>query len=383
MGRVALVMFVGSLASLVLIGSGRASLYSPEDPRFVIPVGMDGKAQPLPLDDFRIALAVLTNAREKKREEDRKAFLERIERAKGKKLSAPESAALASDLLRLGRSDEALNSLAPRLRDRNPDYFVFTTLGHIHAAGGNWRDALRYHTAAQLDSEMPAAVKGLSKSQRDWWDKLDREYVPHYYRLRLKETEERKNKTHAELEKMNEAEDVFPLFPVPDRANPNPQPVRFVNDAGSYQPGVLAAAERAKLPPDAIAIVQQLVLWYPSDNRLYWLLAELYAAEGDLSASFRLFHSSSWGRAYSSRKIMMEHRQAAEAAMIAQPRKTHNDDVALSQPAPPEQPAPEPEKQPISMRTIWIYFAIIGAIALFAFARAMSKRMKGDCGPVG
>ena len=58
-----------------------------------------------------------------------------------------------------------------------------------------------------------------------------------------------------------------------ERGKPH-HPVRFANDGGIYQPGALATAERAKLPPDAIAIVQQLLLWYPTDSRLYWLLGE-------------------------------------------------------------------------------------------------------------
>ena len=390
MGRIAFVLLVSLLAALAVVAErGRASLYAPEDPRFIVPVGDDGKPRPLPLDDFRNAMAVLMNAQDPRqdarKEGDRKAFLDRIEAAKGKKLSPPQTAALAADLLRAARADEALNRLAPRLRDRNPDYFVYTTYANIRAAAGDWAEALRYHSAAQLDSEMPTGIPGLSKVQRDWWEKLDRDYVPHYYRLRLKESAERKEKSRAELEKLDETEEVFQLFPVPDRANPHPQPVRFVNDAGVYQPGALAAAERAKLPPDAIPIVQQLLLWFPTENRLYWLLAELYAAEGDFAASWKSFQSISWGRAYGNRKVFMDHRQAVEAALNAQPRKASADEPLLAQAPATDSAAPtEPvEKPPISMRTIWIYFGVVGAIGLFAFIRAMSRRVRGDCGPAG
>ena len=382
MGRIAFVLLAGSLVALVS-GPGRASLYSPDELRFTVPVGEDGKARPLRPDEFRTALAVLMNALDTKVPADREVFLKRIERAKGKKLSPPETAALAADLLRVGRADEALNSLAPRLRDRAPDYFVYTTYANIRAMAGDWAEALRYHQSAQFDSEMPAEVKGLSKAQRDWWEKLDRDYVPYYYRLRLKEADERRDRSRSEQEKLDENEDVFPLFPVPDRANPNPQPVRFVNDAGVYQPGALAAAERAKLPPDAIPIVQQLLLWFPTENRLYWLLAELYAAEGDFAASFGSFHSIAWGRAYGNRKVFMDHRQAVEAALNAQPRKASADEPLLSTTPEPAAPIEPAEKPPISMRTIWIYFGVVGVIALFAFIRAMSRRARGHCGPAG
>ena len=332
-------------------------------------------------------MAVLTNARDERKIGDRKPFLERIAQAEKKNLSADETAALAADLVRIGRLDDAQNRLAARLRDRNPNYFVFTTYAAIRATAGDWAEALRYHTAAQLDSEMPTTARGLSQSQSQWWQKLDRDYVPHYYRLRLKETEERKNKSRSEVEALNEAENIFPLFPAPTRANPQPQPVRFVNDAGVYQPGHLAAAERAKLPPDALAIVQQLVLWFPGDSRLYWLLAELYAADGDYAAAWKLFQSLSWGRAYSSHKIMMDHRQAVEAALNSQPRKA-TDDVALvssvpKSTVPPADSPADPGQQPISMKTVWIYFGAVGLIAVFAFLRVIVRRMRGNCGPLG
>ena len=38
--------------------------------------------------------------------------------------------------------------------------------------------------------------------------------------------------------------------------------------------------EKAKLPKYAIEIVQQLLVWLPEDARLYWLLGELYNAQG-------------------------------------------------------------------------------------------------------
>jgi hypothetical protein len=390
-GRVAFVLLAAWTVGLVLVaGPGRASLYTPDDPRFVVPVGDDGKPRALAPGEFRTALAVLMNAANDKKtggkfNSDRAAFLDRIARAKGKKLSVPETTALATDYLRVAQFDEALNTLAPRLRDRNPDYFVYTTYAAVRATVGDWPEALRYHQSALFDSEMPAEVKGLSKAQRDWWEKLDRDHVPHYYRLRLRESEQRKNRSRAELEKLDETEDVFPLFPLPTRAEPDPRPVRFVNDAAAYEPGKLAAAEQARLPPDAIPVIQQLLLWFPQDSRLYWLLAELYAARGDFAASFDEFHSISWGRAYGNRKVFMDHRQAVETAAKAQPRASA-DEPLLSGPAGDGSPADEKSEkpeQPISMRTIGIYFGVVGLIAVFAFLRAMSRRARGECGPAG
>ena len=277
MGRVAIVVLVGSLAGLVLVSaSGRASLYSPDDPRFIISVGADGKAQALGYEEFKRRLATLLNeadSRKKangKENSDRLAILNRIEQAQTKKLSPIETTAFAADLLRAGRVDEALNRIKPVV-DRSPSYFAYTTLAHVYSARGDWREAVENQLDA-IDVKAPVGLKGLTKEQCDWIAKLDRDYVLPYYKLRLRESTAKPKQNPIE-------EDVYPLFPAPERGKPQDS-IRFVNDGGEYQPGVLAATERAKLPPDAIAVVQQLMLWFPSDTRIFWLLAELYAADG-------------------------------------------------------------------------------------------------------
>jgi hypothetical protein len=368
---VAFVVVAGSVVGLALVaGPGRASLYSPEAP-FAIPFE-DGKPSQLPFDEFKRRRAVLRNAViEPKAGEpvnpDRKEFLDRIEKRmpKGtdaekeralKKLPTTEAVALAVDLLHVGQTDRALNLLIPR--SRRPDYLVFSTLAHVHATRGEWADALRYHTEARLDTEMPAELKGLSKSQRDWWDKLDADYVTWLYRIRAGEIPSAPL-TAQEREKREIAEEILPIFPFPQ---PNPAgkpvpPVRFVNDAGEYQPGVLAAAEKAKLPPDAVAVVQQLILWFPLDTRLYWLLAELYAAENDLDSAIAILDECAWGLGYGNRQLLMDHRNAVRAAIDARPK-------------------PETPKSPISMRDILLYFAVVGGVAALAFGRVIYRRLR-------
>ena len=192
-------------------------------------------------------------------------------------------------------------------------------------------------------------------------------------------------KIRGELEKLDENEEVFPLFPVPDRANPHPQPVRFVNDAGVYQPGGSPPSSRQapiRRHPDRPA-TSPLV---PHREPVVLAAGQLYAAEGDFAASWKSFQSISWGRAYGNRKVFMDHRQAVEAWLLTdQPRKISADEPLLAQaPATDSDPPPEPaEKPPISMRTIWIYFGVVGVIGLFAFIPAMSRRVRGDCGPAG
>ena len=59
--------------------------------------------------------------------------------------------------------------------------------------------------------------------------------------------------------------------------------VTYETDTGEYLPGHLSAAARKAIPPEAIALVQQLALWLPADGRLLWQLAELAAAQGDIA----------------------------------------------------------------------------------------------------
>lgn len=374
MARLIACAVLGMLAGIAAVTpTGYASLCSPQDP-FAVPVGNDGRPTPLPFEEFKRRLAILANALiEPKAGEvpnpDRRRFLDRIARYPDlsgpaiRGLSNSEAAALATDLLRLGRSDQALDLLMPRTR--RPDYFVLTVLGHVFAARGDWANALKYHVEERVDVEMPAELQGLTRPQRDWWARLDDGYLAHYYRIRKQESDARRYQPPAELERLAETEDVVPLFPLPVGDMPT-APVRFVNDAGVYEPGRLAEAERSKLPPDAVAIVQQLLLWMPSETRLYWLLAELYAAADELDTALTIFDECAWARQYGNRKVLMEHRAAVRAALQTRPR--------TEMLPPPGDVLPEPP--PITMRHIAIYFGVVIALALVPLVRSIYRRIR-------
>jgi hypothetical protein len=348
----------------------RASLNQPDEPALSVPVKQDGAkwlGEPLPFDQFHVQLVrerLLRNPAFKDtqgKHPDRERVLARVEsRRRAKNLSPPELTALAADMLRLGNSDagffvdQAINLLKPRTRDRVPDYFVFTTLAQLHAARVEWTEALTAHQAALLDAEMPTEVKGLTKGQRDWQARLDADYLLHYYALHKREAE-------AKPRPAPEAEEPTPLFPLPERDKPT-TPVRFVNDAGQYEPGTLAAAERAKLPPDAIAVVQQLLFWFPTDTRMYWLLGELYAADGKLDEAQKVFDECvSEARQYGNRRLLMEHRSAVRAAVEARQKADEER---------------EKQKYPISLRTVVIYFGAVVALAIVAAVRVIMRRTK-------
>lgn len=358
----------GALVLFLLAATAAGSLYHPEESN-TLPVKSDGAVEPMPFDEFRQRMLTLANSADSqpvdgKPNRDRAVLLARVQAFRQKRNpSTTELAVHGVDLLRLGNTDprpgdpglyldQAVNLLAPHTRDRNLNYFLLTTLSAVHAArgdAGELRQAILVHESATIDAEMPADVKGWSPAQRTWIKKMDDEYVPHYLTIRLAE------KTSPPSV---ETEEPTPLFPLPMKHKPA-EPVRFLNEAGQYEPGSLSAAERAKLPPDALPVVQQLLLWYPGDTRLYWLLAELYAAEGKLVEANEIFFQLGWSKKYGNRKLMMEHRRAVVDALEA--RRKADEEAAM-------------KAYPVSLRTIWIYFGGVVLIAVVAFVRGRRRR---------
>ncbi len=354
--------------------AGRASLYQPDE-LTALPVRPDGTGEALPFDEFKRRLAVLGNVGNPdpaKATADRQRVKERIDRRlKAGKLPPDETVALAADLLRYDPGNPwPLNHLPPLTRGRSPNYYAAATLAHLHAARGDWNEAVDSLGVALedalVDADRPPPVKGLTPAQQAWQTKLDRDYVLHLLHLNRQEAARRPRPNPAD-------ETPTPLFPVPKRGTPA-DPVRFVNDAGVYEPGTLAAAERAKLPPDAVAVAQQLLLWFPGETPLYWLLAELYAAGGDLDAARKIMDECvSEAKQYGNRKELVAHRAAVRAAVEA--RNAARDEARRQA---------DIAAYPVSWRTLALYGGAVGLVAVVAAVRAVrGRRPRRDGGPAG
>ena len=159
---------------------------------------------------------------------------------KERSLTTDEVADLGALYLRLGETGKAIAVLRPAQRSFPNHFGLAANLG----------------TAWQMHGDLPQALLCLEQAVRLAPGKLlpFEEYHLKLVRLRL-----RKN---------HELDDLFG--------------VRFVNEKGTYEPGTLAASEKKKLPAKAVAVVQQLALWLPSDAYLLWQLAELAGAHGDV-----------------------------------------------------------------------------------------------------
>jgi hypothetical protein len=167
--------------------------------------------------------------------------LEKTKQARA--LGADELADLGALYIRLGEADKAVAILRPALAAHPNDFRIAANLG----------------TAWQLQGDLRQAENCLAQAVRLAPGKFQK---AEEYHLKLIRRRLREPRGTAGLD------DVF--------GN------RYVAEDGKYEPGKLAAAERKKLPAHAVAIMQQLALWLPSDGRLLWQLAELAAAHGDV-----------------------------------------------------------------------------------------------------
>ena len=314
MRRLALIISVISL----LPSTGSAGIYSPDEP-FIFEIGADGFARPIQFaNGFESILKTLRNVATDDSARtggppntDRGGVETRVQRrlAQGTdRLSADDLAGLTADLIRLARFGDALNILQPLARDRRRGGFVaYTHLARAHQGRGGWREALDQQDAALNASDFPTKFARLTGPQLAWLKRVEREFYLPWLAARADED------PRGGRPDTSEAPD--PLFPA-SRPQKNAHPVRFLGEGGEYTPGAIAAAEKVKLPADAIAIVQQLLLWNPQDTRLYWQLGELYNAQGEVETALKIFDDCA-NAGYATPPVQQHRRSLMDAADAA------------------------------------------------------------------
>ena len=212
------------------------------------------------------------------------AAAEALEQSRGRrKLSADELADLGALYVRLGEVAKALQVLRIAQRE-HPDHF---------------RIAANLGTAWQVQGELGQAASALQQAVRlapAKWQKAEE------YELKLVRLRQLKPGDNPSLDN---------LFGVG----------YYLSDRGRYEPGKLAAAERDKLPSEAVALTQQLALWLPADGRLLWQLAELANAHGDIRTAAAIMDGcvNEFGL---HAPELRQHRQATRAAADALPAQT-------------------------------------------------------------
>jgi len=355
--RVGMAVAFGALVC-ALAARAPAVLHHPTD-TYAVSVNDKGDARPFAFDEFMRQRLVLRNAgnpnwplvstdpntkepildpiTKQPRKTERGVIADRVAVAKRKlNRTVEENVALAVDLLRLNQAPEAETAL----KGARSGYLPNVTHAHIAAAQGDWPRAFDYLDIANGE-RAPATLPNLSAEQLAWQFKLNRGLLLKLIQLRQKEARGAKVPPDDEL-----PDDLFG--------------VKFVNAAGDFEPGALAPEQAAKLPPDALAVVQQLVLWFPYDARLFWLLGELYAAKGEVLAAQKIMDELVGSMTYSNRKVLMAHREVVARKVKEIP--------------PPPSPADDPlPDQPIGFRGVWAYFGVAALFGLIALVRAIMR----------
>lgn len=226
-------------------------------------------------------------------------------------LSKSDLAAHTAIMIRFGAAQQALNLL-----DRGRiagEYALKANRVHAFAADGQWADAVT--NLPDDPTTPPAPLDGTTPEQFRWQRALDQGAYSRW--LSIREAEGRTKPTAADL--------------IPDAL--------FETADGTAIRYWVSADEAAKLPPDAVAVVQQLLLWAPWDAKLLWTLAEVYLAKGKVREAHSAFDMVYNGREYRSPRLLGQHLQRVAEEFAKLPPEdtplTLPDNTVAPPPAPP------------------------------------------------
>jgi hypothetical protein len=310
---------------LLLVGmtapTARAGIYNLEEPPTTLPPAYSLIGRPIPDTDLRFErlplLMSITDPDPKapnvKVTPLREAYVaeeERLkEKQKGPGLSVAETISYTACLLRRGRYDLASRALDVALAhcpDNEPGrafLLLHQAVAYEHTPGLEQRVQRLRELALKA---WPSAWPGWGQIELEWYYRAEK------YQLELLKLRQRQPSPMAPLE---------PLFPK----------ARFVGRSGKYEAGGIAPAQAAELPVEAEAIVVQLLLWQPADQRLLWLYGELLNARGDVAtAADVLIRCADNG--LSNVPELMQHRAILKAAVKNLPPK--RDNFVAAQPSP-------------------------------------------------
>lgn len=321
------------LLLLLVAGSARAGVYSPDDP-CPFNVTADGTAEALPHRLF-VALLVdrlaprVPNTAEPPGIPDwaydgdtaQATYAARLGQMiaarwpQAQQLRGDDLAAHSAALLRFNASQQALNLLDRGRVGRS--YTLKANRTHAFATSGQWADA---ETNLPDDPDTPPPpTAGTSEAQFRWQRKLDQSVYRRWLSLRGADSDPKTKPPLAEL--------------APDSL--------FVTKEGQPITYWQSPEEAKNLPADAVATVQQLLLWAPWDDRLLWSLAEVYFASGrirDAHSAYEMLASDA-GRKFQGPRLLrpLVSRVAAEFAKLPPEESA----VAVTLPDTPTVPPPD------------------------------------------
>jgi tetratricopeptide (TPR) repeat protein len=254
------------LAVGLLGGSVRAGVYNLNDP-------LPQHLPPLPFlhDQIQLVLGPLRKAAlppvagQPSPYEQQAAELEHKEPAD---LTTIDRVNLGACYLRMNRPNDALRVL----READQSHFlVKANLAATYQALGELGQAVAYE--GQALAAWPSIQPGWNSVELGWYRRVEGFYLKLLqFRLAERDANERQyNQPNRPWETMDL------LFEKPR------------GGAGDYQAQELPWKLWGDLPPDAYAIVSQLLVWFPNDDRLYWQLGEIMNSLGLVPEAVKVF----------------------------------------------------------------------------------------------
>jgi hypothetical protein len=357
--------FLGAASAIVIIATGvsRAGLYIPDDPG-TLPVN-NGKVEALPYELFRLRLHDLLGIAvpTEPTTDYRKQYVKKRDEllAKGtKNLSVSEAIALSGYFVRLQQTNEAmelLQSIRPRAREN------FELESHLALLAHLFSEPNATHYQLMVSKTRLKELPGMSPERVAWSLKAEKA-LSTVFASRAQERRDNGNRP--------ETNKIDALFPV-----------QFVGESGQYEAGKIAEAEKAKIPADAIATVQQLLFWLPNDSRLYWLLAELYNAAGDLDSAAIIFDECIDSRRFQP-ELLRDHRRKVKDEISRKQAEAAAERTRKQGEAAAERARNEAETKAKDWRNHPEVFWVIGGVVAMALVmlfglqlRVLLRRSKG------
>jgi hypothetical protein len=207
-------------------------------------------------------------------------------------LTASERIELAACYLRLRKIEEARRILAEAKRSDPRNFMVLANLAAVSELTGDWdRATTDLKEALEV---WPETEPGFDPAQLRFYRRAEK-----YHLLLLQQRfAESRNPPRADQITIDH------LFPEWERAQGDTD----------YVPGPTSPKEAAELPTDAVQIVEQLILWSPHDDRLYWLLGELLNSRGDVQSAAAVIDDLTYGRGFKPELVMRHRRILLNAA---------------------------------------------------------------------
>jgi tetratricopeptide (TPR) repeat protein len=292
-------------------------------------------------------------------------------------LTSEQKINLSAVFIRRRKYDDAINLLTPLTRHEPKNFLALGNLATAYQLAGQESRAISTLEQAldvwpkqmgELDVAMRAFLQscGWHEGAYDLYRKAE-SYQLKLLKLRVRESLNKKGSN-------NSFETVDALF---DDGQKPPHPVQFVGESGKFEPGRLAAAEKAKLPKDAIDIVQQLLIWMPDDVRLYWLLGELYNAQGGAkniqNAQIILDELAGFGGQQVRAALLAEHRKEL---LNYDPAEPDSNPFAFEQQVAAEEKKNKDEGKGIAWQSLGIGFGTGLVVAIFGMLQFREIRRR-------